>query len=362
MRIGHFITDYSTVGGIQRYLARLIAAQVSAGDDARVLDSVEALRRASAESLDIVHAHALLKPNEVGVPVIRHLHGHWPYCPSGSRFLARWGRACDRAYSPTGCAWGHVVDHCGSVRPGGFVADFRRTRAERRMLSRVRTIAISEFVRSQMVRSGYDGSMIDVVYLPAPVDANVTPPPAEGPARFLFLGRLVPQKGCGWVIDAAAAAGGNFHLDIAGDGPERQRLERRAAGLGGRVRFHGWVEEARVRELLAAARAVVFPSIWPEPAGLVTIEAAAAGRAAIVSRTGGIPEYAEKCGHCIIVEPGDVAGLTAALRKLADDEELAGELGAAGAVAAGRQFSMSAHLVQLDSCYQRAIDGWGRPR
>lgn len=355
LRILHYMPGRNVPGGIASYLSRLVAAQQAVGHEVKVIGSGDELARGAA---DIVHAHEPM-PEASGLPVVRHMHGHWPYCPSGSRFLARWGVACDRAYSPLGCAWGHVVDHCGSIRPARFAADFRRTRDERRMLSRVRTIAISQFVRSEMVRSGYDGSMIDVVYLPAP-EVSVTDDCDRSAARFVFAGRLVAYKGCEWLLRAAAAAGAGIDVEVAGDGPQRAHLVKLAEklGLDDRVRFHGWMDESSMQALMRQSRAVVFPSLWPEPAGLVTLESAAVGRAAIVSRIGGIPEYARACGHCILVEPADVAGLADAMRRLACDPHRADELGRTGAAAARSQFSMSAHLKRLDELYQRAIDGW----
>ena len=64
------------------------------------------------------------------------------------------------------------------------------------------------------------------------------------------------------------------------------------------------------------ARAVVFPSVWHEPAGLITLEAAALGRPVIASAVGGIPEYATDA-FALRVPPRDVDGLAHAMSQLA---------------------------------------------
>ncbi|MCS7034505.1 MAG: glycosyltransferase family 4 protein [Phycisphaerae bacterium] len=356
MRIGHFIPDPAGVGGLERYVSRLVDAQSSAGHEVCLLAGVQGLAGAAIQGVQVLHAHGLLPQGVTQVPLVRHVHGHWPYCPSGSRFLGLRDSACNRAYSPVGCLWGHVFDRCGSVRPREMTGNFRRVREERRMLSRVRAIAVSQFVRTQMVRSGYPDSQIDVVLLPAP--ASQPAPPAEGTPRFVFVGRLVRHKGCHWMLHAVAQAGVRCEIDIAGDGPERPRLERLACrlGLGGCTCFHGWVGENEVLRLMHASRAVIFPSLWPEPAGLVTLESAAAGRAAIVSRIGGIPEYAEACGHAVCVEPGDVLALAQAIRHLSHQPEHAAKLGQTGAEAAQQRFSMQNHLLELEACYRRTLN------
>lgn len=359
MKIAHLIPAPEAVGGVQSYVRRLARAQQLAGHEVSV--TTRDGLGGPAPGIDLLHAHDLYPvAGDSKVPVVRHLHGHWPYCPSGSRFLGRWNVACGRAYSFVGCAWGHVVDHCGSVRPAGIVANFRRTGSERRMLRSVRSIAVSEFVLSQMLRSGYDPGGVDVLHLPAPEaeDSPPAPPPADRPARFLFIGRLVPQKGCSWLLEAAARGGTDLRIDVAGDGPERPRLERmcRRLRISDRVRFLGWLDEAAVADALRGARGVVFPSLWPEPAGLVTLESAAAARPAIVSRVGGIPEYAERCGHAILIDPGDVDGMAAAMCRLAADAAAARQAGETGWRNARDRCSMQAHLRSLDAVYARAID------
>jgi glycosyltransferase involved in cell wall biosynthesis len=252
-----------------------------------------------------------------------------------------------------------VIDHCGSVRPARFIEDFNNRRCEARMFDHARTVTVSDFVKQQMIRSGYDASRIDSLLLPAP-HRETAPTALPRQPRFVFLGRLVPQKGCDWLIRSLAVADAKLELDIAGEGPMRQQLQSLALRLGvqDRVRFLGWLNELAVNGLVDGSRAVVFPSLWPEPAGLITLESAAAGRAAIVSDIGGIPEYARACGHAILVKPGDVNALATAMSKLAHHGALAEQLGAAGRAQAEAIFSMLQHLESLQNLYHQTIESF----
>jgi glycosyltransferase involved in cell wall biosynthesis len=123
--------------------------------------------------------------------------------------------------------------------------------------------------------------------------------------------------------------------------------------LGESVRFHGWVDEGRIDELAANARAIVFPAVWHEPAGLATMDASARGRAVLASRSGGIPEFAIEGRNALLVSPGDDAALAAGIQRLCDDWELAKRLGEEGRVLAEGPFSLPRHLAELDRIYGR---------
>jgi glycosyltransferase involved in cell wall biosynthesis len=373
MKIGHYMPGICTPGGISSYIRRLSQAQRQLGHDVMLLDRGESDSRepdlyttrddddltAKAESLglDVLHLHSHLQDSSrLRIPAVRTMHGHWAYCPSGSRYLARPGVACDRAYSFAGCTWGHVVDRCGSVRPARFAHDFRRTWTEMRQPPDIPVLAVSEFVRQQMIRSGYPGETIRALHLPAPEAGELVAPSPDRPVRLLFMGRLVVQKGIEPLVRAMARLGNDIRLDVAGDGPELPRMRELVNRLGieSRITFHGWIEETRVFELAAACGVIVFPSVWHEPAGLVTLEAAALGRAVVATRVGGIPEYAEKLGNTLLVEPNNPSALSEAISRLIADRALRDQLAAAGYAQAKSRFNVDQHVAELHSVYAAA--------
>jgi len=318
-----------------------VDSDVNLFETARVLD------------LDVLHLH---KPvgtlPEDRVPTLRTMHGHQGSCPSGSRYLSRPGLPCNRTPSLGGCLWGHVVDRCGSVRPSNLASNFRRLRHEVDFVTRVRTLTVSDFLRDRMIDAGCPPGQIQTLRSPAPSVGSPSPVDGSGPPRFLFLGRLVPQKGIMWLLRAFRETPPEATLDVAGDGDMMEDAQAfvHRHGLGDRVTFHGWVDEGRVTALIQAARAVVFPSVWHEPAGLVSLEAAAHGRALIASRVGGIPEYATEA-YALLVPPNDADALAQAITMLARHPERAASLGARGRDEAQKTFAMQDFLDRLDGAY-----------
>ncbi|MEK7515055.1 MAG: glycosyltransferase [Patescibacteria group bacterium] len=141
-------------------------------------------------------------------------------------------------------------------------------------------VAISRAV-AERVRA-YWGRVAPVIYPPVRTDI-FTPVPQPRRDYFLAVGRLVSYKRFDVVVEAAQAAGAK--LIVAGDGPERSRLERLARGA---ITFVGRVSDAELRDLYANAQALIFPQ--EEDFGIVPVEAMACGTPVIAHARGGATE------------------------------------------------------------------------
>lgn len=160
----------------------------------------------------------------------------------------------------------------------------------------------------------------------------------EGPLA-LALGRLHRNKGFDVLLEALARAA-HVHLWLAGDGPERVALERRArqVGVESRVRFLGWRDD--VPSLLAACDFLVVPS-RQEPLGNTIVEAWAASRPVIASETAGPKELIAADETGLLVPADDPRALALALDRLADDAALRRRLAVAGHARYLAEFSES---------------------
>lgn len=173
-----------------------------------------------------------------------------------------------------------------------------------------------------------------------------------GFGRFtaLSVGRLVGIKGLRGAIEAAAREG--IDLVIAGEGPERRRLEDHAARLGAPVRFLGARTGVAKAELLAAADVFVLPSLElpsgrTEGTPTAVLEAAAAGLPIVASATGGIAELFAHERSALLTAPGDASALGASLRRLRDEPALRRRL-ARAAREVGRAFEWRALAPRLE--------------
>ncbi len=306
------------------------------------------------------------RARDLGAALVTTVHNHAPYCPSQSKYFERLGRPCPIPMSRVACSASRYLMRCGRRNPIVAAAEYRRTRSVLDVLrsGRIQTLVYTEFVRRQLLNQGVPADALGFAPIPmVPADWPPPAPPPEGPPRLLFTGRLSADKGLAWLLDALAASGPDVVLDVAGSGDDEPRVREHAheLGLGHRVVFHGWVDARGIRDLLARSWAAVVPSQWHEPAGIVTLEAHLAGRPVIASRVGGIPELAREGRSALLVEPGDVAGLAAAIDRLCRDGELRERLGVAG-----RDDVLTEHtrdrLVQvLERTYRRALERRGPP-
>jgi len=178
---------------------------------------------------------------------------------------------------------------------------------------------------------------------------------------ILGIGRHVKQKGFDVLIEAFAAAGlGSYDLLLAGDGPERVELERlaRKVLIEAHVKFIGRADRATAVGLFRDCEFFVLPS-RQEPLGIVNLEAMAAGKAVIASRTGGVPEIVTDGETGLLVAPGDAGALAGALRRLAGDGALRERLEAGGRERV-KGFAWEAVAGSYRQIYESALARGGR--
>lgn len=184
---------------------------------------------------------------------------------------------------------------------------------------------------------GVPAARVSVLPNPAPLVPELRPREElraalgmDGPT-LAFAGRLTAQKSLGVALEAVAANEG-VSLLVAGEGGEREALERRAAelGLGGRVRFLGPLPRTGVLELFRAADASVLSSSWENFPHSV-VEALAAGTPVLATATGGVAEVVRDGENGLLVPADDAAALAEAIRRYFADAGLRERLRAAAA-------------------------------
>jgi glycosyltransferase involved in cell wall biosynthesis len=145
------------------------------------------------------------------------------------------------------------------------------------------------------------------------------PPAAQWSAGdyVLLAGRLEPEKGLRYALDAVRATPG-LRLLVAGTGS--QLAEARRTAPVEQVEFLGWRPAAEVLRLISGARATLVPSVWDEPFGRVAMESLACGTPVVVSDRGGLPEIPEDSVSGLVVDPTDGTALVRALTRIQREE------------------------------------------
>ncbi|MEL6330574.1 MAG: glycosyltransferase family 4 protein [Planctomycetota bacterium] len=225
-------------------------------------------------------------------------------------------------------------------------------------------VAITRFARGQICRwverSLWD--RVHVVGCTVPERFFSEIPIGRDHRSFVFVGRLVAQKGPELLIDAfhdALGRGIDAELVLVGDGPMRPALETRVRDLGiaDRVRFAGWLDEDAVRATLVSARALALSS-FAEGLPLVCMESFAVGRPVIAPNIAGIPELVKHGENSWLVPCGDVHALADAFEAASRSDASVLNLMAER----GRRAVRSRHLTEretgnLASLFDRALGG-----
>lgn len=211
-------------------------------------------------------------------------------------------------------------------------------------------VVLGEAMRGWMVEQG-GVPPARVVMLRNGVPLLPVPPPRPGPGfRLLFLGNLSDRKGVPELIEAVASLPFRGEVVLAGGG-EVERFRKLAAANGLQPRFTGWLGAAAAAAELAAADVLVLPS-HDEGLPLVILEALARRVAVIATPVGVIPEVLQHGRTALLVPPGDVAALAAAIAELAADPALRARLAANGHALYRRDFTASAYADRMIALYR----------
>jgi colanic acid/amylovoran biosynthesis glycosyltransferase len=231
-------------------------------------------------------------------------------------------------------------------------------------------IAVSEFIRSRLLESGFPPDRTIVHYNGVDVSA-FTPSDHETDGRtILSVGRLVEKKGMEYLIEAfarIAEEAPEVRLEIAGDGPLRRPLERLTSerGLAARVTFHGSLPHPAVAALMRKSSIVCQPSVTAangDSEGLPTVilEAAATAKPVIGTRHSGIPEIIADETTGFLVPERDAAALADRLLFLLSSAELRRKMGEAGRKRIEREFDLRKQAKRLEEIYQETISSFER--
>jgi glycosyltransferase involved in cell wall biosynthesis len=329
---------------------------------------------------DCVHAQHLLNLStgllEVarvrGVPVVLTLHDYWLSCPRDGLRMRADGMLCGsvdhRVCAPCLAGSPHLVPPLqrgasGAARRLGLgralhLAHGRAPRATATLLAALRRawpvgsrgiegalderdghlrrrlhdahviLAPTRFARDRAVEWGAPADRTRVLPLGA-VAGPTRPRRAAARRRFGYVGTLAPHKGVHVLLEAVKGLPRHdFTLDVVGNpsvDPGYAARLRALAGGDPRVRFRGAVPPADQERLWESLDLLVLPSLWWENSPLTVLEALAAGRPVVASRTGGVPEILPPSAG-LLVAPGDVEELRAALVGVLEDRLLAAAL------------------------------------
>jgi glycosyltransferase involved in cell wall biosynthesis len=296
--------------------------------------------------------------------VVKMMHGYFGTCISGQKAHAfprvvpcgrEFGAACVALYLPR---------RCGQLRPMTLVRQHAWASRQNALFDDYAAVVVaSDHMANEYRRHGAPAVTTAPLFSTEPLARE--PRPAPDPPVLLFAGRMTHLKGGETLIRAAARANPwlprPLRLVFAGDGPEQARWRELAATFGVDAAFPGWVTGSARTAAFRSASLVALPSLWPEPFGLVGLEAAAHGVPAVAFDVGGVRQWLRDGFSGLAVSPaGDEEELGRAIADLLNAPGELDRLGA-GAWQVASELTIDAHVDILERVFARAcqagVDG-----
>lgn len=211
-------------------------------------------------------------------------------------------------------------------------------------------IAISDFVRDDLVRRGLEPSRITTIDNCLDEVPELTG--VEGDF-ILNLGRMVETKGLPYLVEAMRDV--DCKLVMCGKGPEEKRIRRMISkyGLEDRIELKGWISEEEKIELMGTCKFFVMPSIY-ESYGLAALEALSYGKPLVCTDVDGLPGNVKDAGH--YVRPKDPKGLADGINRLLTDDGYRRTL-SDNAVRVARSVTWEQRILEVESLFRKVIDG-----
>lgn len=303
---------------------------------------------------NLVYIHQVLNSTLIDfltqkLPSIRFVHGYKMVCPEGTKILKGAQTFCE--YSLNFTCQMHAYSYRCMPRNlfKGLWLIYNSKRISQIHKRRSYIVVASNFVKSVLLKNGFKEKMIKVIpyftHLPKINNDSFM----LNKKKILALGRLVKAKGMHHLISTLSVIDENVQLDIVGDGPETPALKNmvKQRGLTSRVNFYGWLPHEKIEKIYENSSIVVIPSVWPEPFGIVGIEAMAHGKPIVAFDSGGISEWLSNGKTGFLVQIGDTEMLATKIMTLLNDPELGRIMGKNGRKFVKNRFLPETHLKLL---------------
>lgn len=208
-----------------------------------------------------------------------------------------------------------------------------------------------------------------VTSIPYGVDLQRFQPVERPVSQRVTIGtasRFSPEKGLRYLLEAFAQLrqrfGDRVALRIAGDGPERGKLDAlvERLGIAGQTELAGWVEHAELPAFLQSLDVFVLPSTY-EGFGVAAVEASAMALPVVASRVYGLPDVVKEGVTGFLVPAKNSVALAQAIGRLVEDPDLRVALGKAGRQYVAERYDWRENAAQMDRLYEKVLSGRGAP-
>jgi glycosyltransferase involved in cell wall biosynthesis len=394
VRIAVFNCNRRVVGGVERYLARLIPEAQRHGHQIALVYELDApfdreiiyhgeswcitdlgiattLRKTLSWNPDLIFVNSFSKASLVTelmehIPTVFFCHDYIGTCISGKKmFQFPAPQPCAREFG-VGCLFQYYPRRCGGWSPLSMWNEFQYQTDRLQVLRKGRLlITASRAMRAEYLKHGFSEESVQhfpyVTDFSEPEDRTLP----EEPWRLLFAGRMETLKGGDLLIEALPKAvrrlGRKLKLTLAGDGRARGEWQHKAdlkmtQSDSLEIIFTGWREADELGRLFRETDLVVMPSIWPEPFGCSGLEPGQYQIPAVAFDVGGISDWLHEGvnGHLASGQPPTVAGLEEAIVRCLQEPSHYHQI-CRGARQMASDFTLGNHVMNLFEIFEYAI-------
>jgi glycosyltransferase involved in cell wall biosynthesis len=310
------------------------------------------------EKPDIINLHITFNPSLVYAlgkkqPIIRSIHSPHSYCLRCKLFQPT-DMPCTL---PLGyhCLWNAYLRRCADPRPWNLIRAWTRCSAEIQSNRNVDEIVVfSNYMKTCLLQNRIRENAVTVLPYFTNTNGSKRPTVDSHENIILYVGRVTKEKGIGYLLRAIKQLSVNYKLVVAGDGWHLRDAKNLAhqLDLADQVEFAGWVSNKDLESYYSRSSMLVIPSTWPEPFGIVGLEAMANSKPVVAFDVGGIADWLDHGKTGFLVEPRNVKEMSARMELLLKNKELAAEMGKNGRERVKKEFNPCDHVKNLISIYR----------
>lgn len=308
------------------------------------------------EKPDIAHVHLIyhhLTPSVLwalknqNIPVVLTAHDYKLICPNYTLYTQ--GRLCTRCKNKK--YYQAIAHKClkNSYSASAVVAAemyfHKKIKIYERCIDMV--VAPSEFVKEKFLEFGWPKKKITVI--PHFIEKSKEKPDFNPGGYLLYFGRLSAEKGLDKIILAMYNAGLKINLKIAGDGPEKNRLQDliNKLGLADQIQFLGQLTDEKLQKAIKDCLLVVMPTQANESFGLSALEAFAQGKTVFASNKGALPEIVINNKTGMVFQNN----LEAVLKDMVKNKDKIKQLAINAYQSVGEKYAPQSHYEKIISLY-----------
>ena len=316
----------------------------------------------SQEKPDVIHIHNM---QNLGVlraclsygSTVMTAHDYRTVCPASTFFYKRTREECKRTCGP-GCFTTTLTKHCLTPRLNYASYYYKRARWITKHANRFsHVIAPSHGAQKRLLEAGFNQDKMSVLPYFCPLEPTSKPRPVPEKITMTFIGRIAPNKGHEYFVEALGQLPENVHGVMVGSftPPNEALIDELAQKFGckHRLSLRKWATRPEVIEILDQTTVFIFPSLWPETLGIVGIEALSRGVPVVASDIGGVREWLEDGVNGHLVQPKQPGQIRDAVLKIIEKKDTLIAYGENGIKTVRERFLPTQHTSQLVQLYER---------